>query len=211
MILHGFHFSEGNKKLGRVLNFNLMPIVTCNKNAPCTGLNGGEGGCYAIRDMKRYKECRKSWGENTDLLMNKHEYSLFVESFCEAINIFNCNLVRLHSDGDIFSVEYLDALCKVAKKNRSVKFMTYTKQYDIISEYLKMGNTIPKNFKIYLSAWNSFKPSEELENDFQIAYYNDFNHSNLIKWEDSFTCPGSCPQCKYKCWKTKKNIIFNKH
>lgn len=127
-IISGFHFSEGNRKIGMTLNFNLLPLVTCNCKAECAkGRN-----CYAVRDMKRYPSCKQAWGENTDLLMNKHEYKLFIDAFCEAIEIHNCRFVRLHSAGDIFSVEYLDALCKVAKKNRSVKFMTYTKQFDIL-------------------------------------------------------------------------------
>lgn len=205
-IINGFHFSEGNKKIGMTLNFNLLPLVTCNCKAECAkGRN-----CYAVRDMKRYPSCKQAWGENTDLLMNKHEYKLFIDAFCEAIEIHNCRFVRLHSAGDIFSVEYLDALCKVAKKNRSVKFMTYTKQFDILKEYLK-DHTIPSNFKIYLSFWNTFQADAELSSKFQIAYYNDFEHESLIDWDSSFTCPGECPKCKFKCWKTKDNVIFNRH
>lgn len=50
MIISGFHFSEGNKKIGMTLNFNLLPLVTCNCKAECA--NGRN--CYAVRDMKRY-------------------------------------------------------------------------------------------------------------------------------------------------------------
>ena len=84
------------------------------------------------------------------------------------------------------------------------------KQFDILKEYLK-DHTIPSNFKIYLSFWNEFQADAELSSKFQIAYYNDFEHETLIDWDSSFTCPGECPKCKFKCWKTKDNVIFNRH
>jgi len=34
---------DGNRKMGVVPSISLPPIVTCNKEAPCT-----KGGCYAL-------------------------------------------------------------------------------------------------------------------------------------------------------------------
>lgn len=111
-IINGFHFSEGNKKIGMTLNFNLLPLVTCNCKAECAkGRN-----CYAVRDMKRYPSCKQAWGDNTDLLMNKHEYKLFVDAFCEAIEIHNCRFVRLHSAGDILALSIWTHFVKLRKR-----------------------------------------------------------------------------------------------
>lgn len=163
MIISGFHFSEGNKKIGMTLNFNLLPLVTCNCKAECATTRK----CYAVRTMRRYPSCKQAWGENTDLLMNKHEYKLFIDAFCEAIDTINCRFVRIHSSGDIFSVEYLDALCKVAKKNRSVKFMTYTKQFDILKNTLKSILSLATS-KFICRIGTNFKQMQNLQANFRL-------------------------------------------
>jgi hypothetical protein len=62
----------------------------------------------------------------------------------------NAGIVRIHVSGDVFSWNYMLALCGLAKNNQNIWFYAYTKQ---IPFYLKAieANLIPDNFRFTMS------------------------------------------------------------
>lgn len=202
MKIKGFSFSEGNSKMGRVLSFSVSPIVTCNPEAPCFK------DCYAVKLVRIRKNVREAYANNTQALMVDHRYNEFINAFCTAIDYGEFHLVRFNVSGDMFNYEYLNACCEVAKRNPEVKFLAFTKQYEVCNEAIKNG-IVPANFNIVFSAWNEFKP--ENESSVPVAYFDDGKHKNLVP-DYAITCNGDCQHCR-KCFYLKNGeaVKFGKH
>ena len=202
-IIHSFHFSDGNSKLGKhVGNFSVMGKITCPAHVPC------RKDCYmnGVRDYR--KSVHDAYTENTKLLMIDKKYDEFVDAACYFIWANDFNMFRWNCDGDFFSLEYLKACCDVAKRNPKVKFMAFTKQYAIAEQALELG-IVPKNFNIVFSAWNEYMPEDVSK--VPVAYYDDGEHKDMID-NKGFVCKGDCQHCK-KCWNLKpgKAVILRKH
>lgn len=206
MRVHNFSFSTGNKKLGaHVGNFSVLGGVTCPDDAPC------KKGCYmnALRAMRPI--VRNAYADNARLLMIEHKYDEFVDAACFFIWENDFKMFRFDIDGDFFSLEYLNACCTIAKRNPTVSFMAFTKQFAIAEKALALG-IVPENFNIVFSAWNEYKPNDV--SAVPVAYYDDGEHPELIP-EKAFICPGNksnCKKCGY-CWKVKPGqaVILKKH
>ena len=207
MRVHNFSFSTGNKKLGaHVGNFSVLGGVTCPKDAPCYSK-----GCYMNKLRELRPNVKNAYANNTKLLMIEHRYDEFVDAACYFIWENDFKLFRFQVDGDIFSIEYLNALCTIAKRNPEVSFMAFSKQYDIVEQGYALG-IVPDNFKIVLSAWNEYKPENKF--NLPVAWYDDGKHPDLIP-SDGFVCPGNksnCKKCQF-CFHAKNgaNIILKKH
>lgn len=88
--------SEGNIKLGKILNVNLPPVVTCSRDVPCS-----TNGCYALKSFKQYPNVRKAWESNLELYnCNSTKY---FESIIDQIKRKRKlpKRFRWHSSGDI--------------------------------------------------------------------------------------------------------------
>ena len=108
----------------------------------------------------------------------------------------------------MFNFDYLNACCEIAKRNPEVKFLAFTKQYEIVGEALELG-LIPSNFNIVFSAWNELIP--ENKDSVPVAYYDDGEHEDLID-PKATVCGGDCQHCK-KCFYLGKgeSVRFSKH
>ncbi len=202
---HGFSISIGNTKLGAIHSFSTAPGRTCAKGVPCSRE------CYARKAMRLYPQTRQAWKDNTDLLM-EGRWGDFVEDLVGHIN-FNegagpLRYFRFSVAGDIFSVEYWKAVATIARRCKGTKFWVYTKQYDILREFVK-DNKVPKNLCIILSVWKDYQPDEELTKLFGTAWYAD---TESVYPADGLICPGSCRNCK-ECAKLRAGsaVIFPKH
>ncbi len=201
---HGFHISQGNRKLGNISNFSTLLGKTCAPGVPCAR------NCYAQKALRCYPQTRTAWTENTDLLEAGH-WDEFVEDLVDYINNYlgvPLPYFRFSQAGDIFSQEYWGAACKVARQCKNTSFWVYTKQYGQLEEYIK-EHTIPKNLCVILSVWHEYKPNAELASRFPLAVYDDGTEELP---EGSFLCPGSCKDCKYCATMGRGNIVvFHKH
>ena len=119
---------------------------------------------------------------------------------------------RYHSAGDIIDEKYLKGMVKIARLHPEVRFLAYTKKYELVNSYMDKGYRIPKNLKLLFSNWTKeFK----IENPYHrpmtyVDFGNDTNQE--LPTKKAFKCPGSCSNCK-KCWtlKNTESIIFKKH
>jgi len=102
----------------------------------CPGSTDGPGGClgvcYAANLRKLYKNYAKVEDDNTALLKDKTEGELF-EILSNTVlkwllgGGYKSPYFRLHTAGDIFSVEYAAAWAKVIKQTPLVHFWVYTR------------------------------------------------------------------------------------
>lgn len=146
----------GNLKLNNnIARFGLPEHVTCS--CKCKG-------CYACKQLfqsvaiSRLKnlfliEHVLNMPEYTKKFINKMNLELGMHvAMCKYLGLKP--IMRWHDSGDIYSIEYLELMLKIASLNPDVKFYTYTKNIKVWEYYknLKNGGNIPQNFNI-VSSW----------------------------------------------------------
>lgn len=199
--------STTNTKLGyQIPSISLLPQCSCRKDAPCAH------GCYGKKGNFTYKAVQEA---------QKHNYDCYVENsneyFKEIISYLNDSLItykyfRWHTVGDIVDYNYLLGMISVARKCKQVKFLCFTKKFDIVNDYMKNNGKIPDNLKIVFSAWHkAFKVDNPY--NFPVAYVffkkQELNPDIPVM---AIPCAGHCPEC-LACWSLKKgqSVFFNQH
>lgn len=195
-----FRVTIGNRKLGSICSINLPALITCREDAPCKKT------CYANKGHFKYPCVSNLYAENLRSFNEDSKQAeldilkqLPSEGFC-----------RVHASGDILNKEYLNMLISIAKKSKKVKFMCFTKKYELINEYLDEGNKLPTNLKMVFSGWlglNMINP-----HNLPTAYIVlKIGHDDRIK-KSALSCSGACYQC-FACWNIKKGqqVLFKQH
>ena len=189
--------SDGNIKMGSIPSISLPPIVTCNKKAPCT-----KSGCYALKSFRIYPSVRQAYNKNLDTFKRSpKEYFNAIDAW---LKIKGPSIFRFHVAGDIPNLTYLSGMIQIAKNNPEIKFLAFSKRYDIITA----AAYIPENLSIIASAWTGL---EMPKHSFPIAWLNDGIENRIPK--DAIECHGNCETCGM-CWELKtikRDVYFNKH
>lgn len=201
-------FVENNKE------FLDLPVVSLlytyfKKYAMCRNCQYCNGLCYNNKLLNQYKDkCIKELRNLLAYILRREELKKRIKS-----QIGNCRLFRIHGNGEFHSKESLEFWIEIAKENKGVTFYTYTKSYDIVSDYLKEGNKLPNNFILNISMVDG--QQEEIDNKYPLL--SDFNKFVIILSKDMNTnkkatvCGGACLQCQKGCHvrlKGKNKIIY---
>lgn len=176
--------TNGNRKIGRVMNVSLLPIFTC-----LTRCEGCRFFCYDIKACMQYKNVLIARVRNTVLLWcNRKAYFEQIEQ--RIARRRKNKYFRWHVAGDIIDQDYFENMIRIAKNHPDFIFWTYTKQYDIINRYCdKYGKeSIPTNLSIMFSQWDGIK----MINPYNFA---EFRVVDDIKTAKTFVCPGNCETC----------------
>lgn len=197
--------SQTNTKLsGSIPSVNLPAIQTCRHDAPCKKY------CYACKGNFTYTKVRQSLLNNLACYVNdKKQYFEDVISFLNGLVSYR--YFRWHSSGDIIDEDYLQGMVKVANKCKDVKFLAFTKKFELVNEYLN-NNKLPNNLKIVFSAWDKNFNVPNPHN-LPIAYVNFKKKENNPKIPElAIPCSGKCYEC-LSCWTLRKgqNVVFNQH
>ena len=198
--------SNAISKLGpMVLCMSVTPIRSCAKDVPCTH------DCYACRHAYGfYKETKAAWDRNFALAL-AGEYDTMTNDIQHELDKGRYPYFRWFVGGDIPSREFFDMMCEIASDNPDIRFLCFTKKYDIIEDHI-MEDTIPDNLVVVLSCWKSYRPQKGLLDAFPRAYFNDDTPECDLPYI-SFQCQGDCVACGHQCWDMQHhdNVIFNKH
>lgn len=187
--------SKGNNKLGHIPNVSLLPCVTCPKNVPCSK------DCYAQKFLK-YPSVKRAWTNNTDLLFSDRiKYFTGIRDF---LLVKKPAAFRWHVAGDIIDQNYLDHMKRAAIKNDQIRFLAFTKAYDLDFHRL------PLNLSIIFSMWNNY--GNTTKHMPRAWLYNPKNPDMRIP-RNAIQCHGKCIDCGM-CWELKtigRDVVFNKH
>lgn len=184
--------SKGNSKMGLIPSVSLPACITCNPSAPCFKL------CYAAKISRIYKTVNAAYNRNLDILKNDPAlYWIQVKAAASTTRFF-----RFHVSGDIPNIEYFYNMVQLARELPKTEFLAFTKQYNIVNQYLNTGETIPENLKVIFSNWGSWK----CENPYRLP-----ECEIILKGSDPAPnwkiCGGNCTECACRgigCWELKR-------
>ena len=186
--------SDGNKKIGKVLNVSLAPILTCGNCKECKGY------CYDIKACNQYKNVTAARAYNTALLTI--DRNVYFGSIRYKISKRRKNkFFRWHVAGDIVDLGYFAEMVKIAREFPKFVFWTYTKMYRIVNMYCELNGkeSIPDNLHIMFSKWDGLP----MDNPYKFPVFAcKLKAGNVDTSEDWFAkvykCPGNCDLCKEK-------------
>lgn len=192
--------SKGNSKMGFIPSVSLPPVVTCAAGCTCAKK------CYAAKRCRIYANTRKAYNRNLEILRNDMDnYFLQVKAAAMVTKYF-----RFHVSGDIYDMNYLDRMVKLAQELPGTTFLAFTKQYNFINNFLQYAE-IPSNLKIIFSEW----PGMPMDNphNLPIAHVIFKGQEPAESWK---ICGGNCSECACRgvgCWELKngEHIAFYEH
>jgi len=198
--------STTNTKLsGQIPSVNLPPIKTCRGDAPCRHL------CYATKGNFTFPNVKESHMQNLACFINNPK-QYFDDIIAYLNGLVSYRYFRYHSSGDIVNEEYLKGMVRVAKKCKTVKFLCFTKKFEIVNNYLASGEKLPSNLHIVFSAWDKdFKVDNPYNLPMTYVEFKDASKNPQIP-ELAIPCVGKCYECQ-ACWSLKKgqSVVFHQH
>ena len=188
--------SNGNVKIGRVLNVSLPPIITCTNCKECMFY------CYDIKACNQYP--------NTVVDARARNLAILK---CDCDRYFNeirnkCarrrtnKYFRWHVSGDIVDYNYFENMVAIAKEFPDFTFWTYTKNYDVVDSYVSNNgnskeNAIPENFHVMYSEWDGMPIVNPYGFPIFTCKLKSGNRNHPVEFFDSlYKCPGNCDICK---------------
>lgn len=196
--------TNGNSKLSpSIPSINLPAGVTCRSDAPCCKQ------CYAKHGHFLYKNIQSCYRENLEHFLKDGDdyFNNIIRQLKQPLIIYK--YIRWHSSGDIVNYNYLLGMIKVAKACKGIKFLAFTKKYEIVNSYLSNGEELPKNLRIVFSGWDE---GWNFDNPYNlpvalVRFKNDKRDFSKCK-----ECSGKCYEC-VSCWKLKngESVVFDKH
>ena len=197
--MEAISISKGNLKLKSISSFSLTPIKSCVNFKYCSKK------CYALKAYKAYPNTKKAYDRNFRIA--KDNLKELKKQLINYLRDYKQNYFRIHVAGDFFSQEYLDMWKEICKEFINIKFLAYTKAYN-----LKFTNK-SENLEIVFSTFDTMEKNidELLMNKFKMPIAR-AGTENPDK-EKYLSCAYNCSICKY-CWhlsELKKNVFFKYH
>lgn len=204
MTLAHVHISKGVSKLGASIpSVSLPPGETCRPDAPCFAK------CYARKGRFRFPKVKSLAQTNLELW---HSDPLQYERDIQ-IAAYPSRFFRWHVSGDIPDSKYLDMMVHVAESLPNTKFLSFTKQYEIVNDYIEEHGNLPDNLVIVLSEWGDFHP--ENPNNLPLAYVRLKGVPQVFppyaKQCDKYC--GECVLSDSNCWNLTHGqaVVFDEH
>jgi hypothetical protein len=192
-----FKLNKGNSKLGNSIYTINLSRKSCRPDAPCYKL------CYAGKGTFLFPNVKNCYDANYNAYIENPEK--FERDLLEQLPLYG--FVRIHASGDFIDRSYLDMIVRVCKVAKNVKFMAYTKKYELINSYLDDGKKLPRNLKIIFSIWDTFPCDNR---------YNLPTASVIFKGQEQpqkgFICDNNCDKC-FHCWgiRNGQQVLFKQH
>ena len=193
--------SNGNRKMGAIPSISLPPVITCAAGCTCAKK------CYAARMCRIRKSVRDAYQRNLEILEKApDEFWEQVESAVKMSRFF-----RFHVSGDFPSVEYLDRVVEIARRNPHCEILAFTKRYNFVNGYISDHGELPINFHVIMSEW----PGMDMENPYNLPVAHVIFKGQEPR-EDWKICGGNCLQCACRgvgCWQLTRgdHIAFYEH
>lgn len=182
--------SKGNRKIGRVMNVSLPPVMTCANCAECMFY------CYDVKACLQYPETViDARIRNLAILMqDRDDYFARIDA---AMSRRRKNkYFRWHVAGDIIDADYFARMLDNARRHPDFIIWTYTKNYDVVNAYIAEHgrDAIPANFTVMFSEWRGL----EMRNPYGLPEFRVVMKDDAEKPDPAthHYCPGNCDICK---------------
>jgi hypothetical protein len=199
-----------NSKTGPLCNDLALPTCTCREDAPCKAT-----GCYCMKGRQTMSKVVAAYTRNLRL------YNTDQEDFWEQVRFKVKHrpfpLFRFFDCGDIADYDFFLGMIDLAKEFPDIKFMSFTKKYEIVNKWIDENGDLPENLNVVFSAWHiGWKVINP--HNLPVAYV-DFKDKTLNpEFPEGITsCPNekdktiTCSICR-KCWdKRIKAVKFTQH
>jgi hypothetical protein len=198
--------TNSNSKLGKECLNLAMPVATCRTDAPCKAT------CYACKGCQQFANVQAAYFRNLRLYYENPNN--FFELVYTKIKSSGLSKVRLFDSGDFPDYAFLVNLVDLCNKTPDVRYMAFTKKYELVNEYIGNNGDLPENLNIIFSAWDK---NWHVSNPYNLGVaYVSFNDKELNPDipKNAFVCRGkesSCSECG-ACWNKKlKAVAFAQH
>jgi len=189
---------NGNRKMD-VPVWSLPPKLTCiGATELCKKI------CYSNKAW-RWQAVRQRRMENYVHSKSKDFPKAMIKLIQERLEKKPFDKFRIHESGDFYSQEYFDKWCKIAEAFPNIKFLAFTKSYQI--DFSKH----PDNLVIYYSVMPDTKV---IPKNMRLAFVIGKGLKYKTIRPTGRVCPypeKNCRGCGYKCWDGDSNVIFRKH
>ena len=183
--------SGGNRKIGRVMNVSLPPIMTCANCAHCCKY------CYDVKACLQYPNTVID-ARIRNLVLLEKDPDEFFRRIDNAMNRRRKNkFFRWHVAGDIINMDYFQRIIDNARRHPDFTIWTYTKNYSLVNEWIRVNgrDALPANLTIMFSKWDGLN----LPNLYKLPVFacrmKDGN-KDPMDWDSMWKCPGNCDICK---------------
>lgn len=194
--------TKNDKLGGYIAQVNMEKGTTCRPDAPCFK------GCYCNHGKMNCPTVKK--GHQIRYELYKANPIGFFAKLSNELDWQPFKYFRWHSSGDIVDEQYLDLMCKLARKHRTTHFLCFTKKYELVNQYLDTHRK-PSNLVICLSNWGTWR----VENPHHLPEsFVNFGKGNEDIPEFAYECPDSCADCPgTHCWHMKNgdSVVFKQH
>ena len=195
-----------NSKTGAACLNLAFPVCTCRSDAPCKAT------CYAGKGCQQMATVQAAYYRNLRLYHDDPDN--FFEQIYYKVKFSGLPKVRLFDSGDFPDMAFLVRLVELCNKTPNTKYMAFTKQYELVNDYIDKNGKLPDNLNIMFSAWDKLW---EVPNPHGMGMaYVDFDDKRLNPDipRNAFVCPGresTCSACG-ACWsKRLKAVVFHQH
>lgn len=178
--------SKGNRKIGRVMNVSLPPLLSCANCSGCSKL------CYDIKACLQYPDTviDARMRNLTILQKDREEYFRRINDAISRRRLHK--FFRWHVAGDIIDADYFARMVEIARRHPDFKFWTYTKNYAVVNRWVDENgrDAIPANLSVMFSEWRGM-PMDNPHGfpEFRVVFKDETPPAG-------FYCPGNCDVCK---------------
>ena len=198
--------SAGNTKMGTIPSVSLPPIVTCPAGCPCAKK------CYAAKLCRLRPAVRNAYQRNLDILnCDWDDYWRQVRSA-----IMGSRFFRFHVSGDIPNAAYFKEMVITAKNNPHCQILAFTKQYEVVNNYVDTFGQLPQNLHIIFSVWDlAWNTNVKNPHGLPMSAVIFKGAEHTAEYFDKI-CPGNCFECACRgtgCWTLEpgETIAFYEH
>ena len=197
--------SVENSKMGAIPSVSLLPVFDCGNCRMCSH------GCYDLRHDCYTKETNASRARNSVLV--EHAPERFWRELRAWITLHYPRAFRFHVGGDIKNADYLRNMCRLAEEFPDIKFLAFTKMFDVVNKEVDEGLVIPSNFHLVFSGW----PGLVMHNPHHFSTSHPlFADGATTAPDGAKLCTGNCTECLRSeggCWSLGPDeaVVFPAH
>lgn len=197
--------SVNNNKMDDIPSVSIVPFVYCPACAKTTC--GMECYAFAMALNGYHPDILKSWAMNTVIAL--YDIDKYFAEISDAMTAYSC--FRYHVSGEILHYDYFDKMVKTAIDNPKTDILVFTKNYQVVNEWIDKNGDLPGNMHLLFSGWED---KIVIDNPHNLPETNVLNECE--KPEKGTICKGNCFYCKITscgCWKAGKGerVYFEKH